>query len=120
MTTITDLIKRLEEGEGADRELDLDIAIALGKVDKAVASYGPYLRRKERRRTDPFTASLDACRALQAEKLPDIESEHAHLDKKMKRIDMFGPGWCGVGNHPTSEPRARLIAILKAVEAGNG
>lgn len=154
MTDHSDLIARLQEGDGPDRELDIAIAISVGRDpydlsamlssvgDDCFVSYtnvgshwNANFATKFGSHTIPipkFTASLDACRALQAETLPgslrDVDS--LFVTGPRFRVVIFYPvnddvhpvplpngKYDATGEHPTSEERAWLIAILRAKEA---
>jgi hypothetical protein len=123
---LADLIKRVEEGEGADRELDRDIWCALGWTwERREWLYCP-----DGRRRDPtsvidwliyqmgLTASLDAVVALVEDKLPGTEWEARRL-----RLFSVGRVWdrgyhdiSSVAAEASSPARALLAAALKAIE----
>lgn len=122
MTTIDSLIKRLEEGEGAlTVDFFREIMSACGLV--AIGSEA----RAEAMHFALVDAWLDACRALQAEVLPNfgrtvaddaMQKPHQYVvlvfqtDRRVRLIYR--------GVHGSSEERAWLTAILRAKEAENG
>lgn len=110
MTTIQDLIERLQNDEGADR--DLDAAIWDWHVCRT--DYAPH-----------YTASLDACRALQAEVLPGwkrttTEQQSGGWLVLLEHEDVDEADW--IEGESVFEERAWLLAILRAkqAEAGHG
>lgn len=110
MTKFDDLIRHLEEGEGPDRGLDKAIMCWLyPKVpeDQWGSQDAP-----------AFTNSLDACNKLQEKLLPGwkrrtIQRGYAWqcVIQKAENSSVYS------GLHPASEPRAWLVAILRAKEA---
>ena len=133
MTDLTDLIARVENGEGADRGLDADIELALGNwTPEHHEAWHRYQECGEA--VDPpmmcvpvdpqwLTTSLDAVMALVPEgwghrftRYPELTQKH-HADVWTHEDAEPGDDWFR-GRHKTSPARALLAAILRAKEAG--
>ena len=127
MDKYSDLIKRLEGGEGADRELDIAIAAATSQYwtegfrrflavfpGRSLIDYlhhhGGVL---------PYTTSLDACLALQEAVLPDWYRSRTNQTPEASHYLMSNnksENYQEVKAVHKSECRAWLIAILKALQ----
>lgn len=130
MTDYTDLVKRLEEAEGPDRELDAAVAVALSENDRDHESQKPEERNLGKFYTpgfpeemygqataDFYTASLDATLALVEEKLPGhfVRIEHGpnHGAAAIYRNGFADCVAEGAGRSPAI---ALLIALLRILE----
>jgi hypothetical protein len=139
MTAISDLITRLQNGSGPDRDLDGEICVALTHISDHLAkecdmrgafpyahpcgfvSAGAYGICEP---AYPLTSSIDACIALFDRVLPGVDRESFIVGKSReyginiyRNFDFYGP-WrnkLATGQHDADEPRAFLIAILRAV-----
>ncbi|AVA13838.1 hypothetical protein [Sphingopyxis sp. MG] len=138
MTDLSSLIERIEKSEGADREIDLAIAVALDMRPDWLAKSGgelwidrsgayPVLRWADasagRSRGNPgvddpvkFTASMDAVRSLID---PNDEWELTTLYGVARATVGLNrdhqTSWPGYGEHQGGDPvRALLSAALKA------
>lgn len=119
MTDLTELIERVRNASGPDREIDLDIAIVCGIVDPEVAKYGPYLRRAERRRVDPFTSSIEAITALIEKRLPGWHISSTTVgEHNIPQACLTDPdGDCrDFLAHHITEALARVEAFLLAIQ----
>lgn len=122
MTDTADLIARLGEGEDDFKSLFKKAARLCG-----VPTSCWWTRNENTQRIGRFVAAgawLDACRALQAEVLPGW----AWFISDDGDATLYPPGFSLMPDSPSevsedglpSPERAWLIAILRAVEAGNG
>lgn len=124
MPKLSDLIARLEMAAGADRELDIAIAVATGVIDKTI---DPALIKNARASPDdpgwvhyeydgdyytdcakPFTSSIDAALTL----VPSQEEYGVSIghDHEAMKWEAFVTEWC-LGE---TIPLALCIAALKA------
>ncbi len=129
MTNYTDLIKRLQETDGADQELDVLIYCAVLPDYKPAAAGNITFDSREMwwrgfKPYPPLTASLDATLALVEEKLPgsarSLEEYWRHGDVSQGiggwEAYIFPPsGQSGDCSH-LSPAIALLIALLRTLE----
>ena len=139
----SELIKRLESGDGADRELDILVWGVLHGYRPALARHGQSIVGRRDSHADEtlahlhdgqwlpyaleigrYTASRNACAALQEEVLPGWSCEllfvpaTAHVPAIGKATLSDGSSnQITAGGYGTSVCRAHLITILRAREA---
>lgn len=119
------LLTRVEQGEGADRELDAEVGVSVGRLS-ATLLIGDGVVTEQRQvphRCPPFTTSLDACVALAERVLPgwDVtwnsarkKGFHDFLVIKLHEAGeklFYPPGFQGRAKSPA---RALLAAIIRA------
>lgn len=131
--TITDLITRVEQGSGSDRQLDADICVALQWIGVAYDSAEPVKNVREDEpgwlifdegddtgivtRTPHLTSSLDAIRALFKARL---DGYCAHIyDDGYPHACVFARGY-QLTTSGTDIHRAFLSGVLKAIAAKEG
>ncbi len=136
MTTLPELIARLEAATGPDRELDGELALSAGwTFQKMARDRVAYWRRPGeteyymRGTLPPYTASLDSALALVEAKLPGWWWEVSH---GVLSASGHGPFWASLyfGNRglwdedgePTTipgptPPLALLLALCRALQA---
>lgn len=119
---MSDLIERLSAATGPDRELDGDIAWAVGAapvgafrmsghLDGGVFGTGAHTSWA----APSYTASIDAALTL----LPEGVNHHGYgmtpngVDAYVSRNSVASGHWIQEGTHPTSIPIAIAIAALK-------
>lgn len=127
--TITDaLIARVEGGSGADRELDAEVAVAVGKALRLFEGgqdpgWVAVPSASERDAevwdlADPYTASLDAVAALAEEMLPGWRWNVTRFENGLWDADAGKDDdsqWVFVAGIAT-EVRARLAALLRSLQ----
>lgn len=124
MSGLSELIAKLEGLSGPDREVDIDLGIALGAFveDPDAASYGPYLRRRLARRAPALTRSLDAAVALVERKLPGT-FYHVAKGRLTASEPLYGAQLLfgseevlGEGAHRVNLALALCLALLRSLE----
>lgn len=115
MTTLAELIERLEKAEGPSRELDADIAVELGLVASREWWSTDYIKNGM---IHNFTGSLDAAVALAERVLPGVNYTMKNLFGAFDAA-VTADHVCGVhrAEHPVSLAIALVLATLKALEA---
>lgn len=134
MTDLPSIIARLEAATGPDREIDAALHWYLLEQNRDERSLAWVTFQFSLPETGdwraPYTASLDACAALQGRVLPgwtrsvDATAPHLGVDVTLHAPGIESPKYresvlCSViisGTHAV-ETHAWLIAILRAVEA---
>lgn len=124
MTDLSSLIAKLEQAESGSRELDAEIAVAVGYVPYVMGKVGTkwVLDNKELWRLPPFSESLDAALTL----VPDGAMVRLCLNMipgpalcYIERLD--GPSVIELGNASAATPAVALcIASLKARSRADG
>jgi hypothetical protein len=108
--TIPQLIERLEKAEGADTQINSDLATMWGVSPEGVT--GP-----------PYTSSIDAALSLVERVLPDVAAwdvgfAYSGGPYSARVFDVSGVEI--ETHHKSSHAIAILIALLKAVEGKDG
>ena len=114
---LADLIARLTEATGPDREIDLDLWRLFGDLPPAVHERWDY-------QTVPYTASVDASLALVERVLPGKHWSLGWWDEGFRcefLVFEEGEWWYHAGKGTVGEaptlPLAILVALLRAKQA---
>jgi len=122
------ILSRLRSAESGNRELDGDIALALGQVDAEAVNW---TRREDgwlwyrfvepddfdTWEAPPYTTSIDAALALVERMLPDAncvgyDKTPLRVDAYVSRNNVKSGHWCEDGWHKSSVPIAILAALF--------
>lgn len=136
---MTDLLTRLESGSGNDHQLNIDICEKLGLAPKEyfgskVTSYSwesgvintEKARHLDALRPPPILTSIDASLSLVERMLPGsfyfLGKGKLKPDEPLFAAQIYKPGdigdegLLGEAEHASSQPRALLIALLRALD----